>query len=336
LAQRVVSIVPGAAAGWNTLAVALYHTGDLEGATQAAFRSMGLSQASFVHDWLVVAMCQWKLGHHERARLLLQHAARWAPNDADRNEYLTEFREEAMALIPGCEPAPRITLTDSPTEPTAFTLILEIDPKLGWAYARRGIACALLKQWDQAGADLRRGTELEPDQEWWWYARATAWLGAGDLQTYCDTRAGMLKQFRNTEAPSAASNVCYISAVAPATPEEAETLLRLADLAIRPTPDNPRVRGAMNYRAGRYEAALADLNRSVLVYPRRAWDWLFLAMAHSRLGHADEARKDLQTALRWIERADQPGATGADAQWMHWYEKVEVTQVLKEAKDLIH
>ncbi len=335
LARRVVSIAPRDSAGWNTLAVALYRTGDLEGATQAALRSMGLSQAGFVHDWLVLAMCQWKLGHHERARLLLQQAARWVPNDPGRNEYLAELREEAMALVTGCEPAPKITLTDSPTEPTAFTLVLEIDPKLGWAYARRGISCALLKQWDQAGADLRRGTELEPDQEWWWYARATAWLGAGDLQAYRDTRAAMLKQFRGTQVSSVASNVCYISVVAPAAPDEVETLFPLAELAIGPTPSNPRVRGAMNYRAGRYEAALADLNRSVLVYPRRAWDWLFLAMTHAQLGHADEARKDLQTATRWIELANQLSTTGADARWMHWYEKIEVTQIFKEARDLI-
>jgi serine/threonine protein kinase/tetratricopeptide (TPR) repeat protein len=335
LARKAVDLAPSDGAAWNTLAVVLYRAGDWTGSVRATLESMRLTEAGDVRDWLVLAMCQWQLGQKDRARQLLHRAVRWVPVREDQREYLAEFRGEAVGLIGRPEAVPTALLAGPPTDPTTYTLVLEIEPKAGWAYAMRGLDCARLKQWDQAAADYIRATEDRPDNHWWWYGGAVARLGAGDTPGYLRARTEMLRRFRDTKAPSVAGTLCYISAVVPAEPEEAVAFLRLAEFAVGATPGNPRVRGAMNYRAGKYGAAVADLNQSALVFPRRAWDWLFLAMAHHELGHADEAKKDLQQALKWIEQANRTGATGWASRWMNWYEPIEVEHLLQETRTLI-
>jgi serine/threonine protein kinase/Flp pilus assembly protein TadD len=334
LAHKAVGLAPEDGKAWNTLGVVLYRAGDWPGSAKAALKSMELTNAVDVRAWLVLAMCQWQLGEKERARQLLQQAARWAPVSEDRLDHLAELREEAGALIGRPEASPTVPLAESPEEPVAYTLVLETEPGAGWAYALRGEACARLKQWDQAAADYMHATRAHPDYAWWWYCQAAARIGAGDAEGYRRTRSGMLGQFRKTGNPGEASNLCYISVVMPFQPEEADDLLRLAELAVSARPENPRVRGAINYRAGRYEATIADLTRSAIVYHRRAWDWLFLAMAHHKLGHADEARKALKEADEWVERANRPGTTWPGL-WLRWSETNEVARILLEAKDMI-
>src|SRR5262249_29179278 len=150
-------------------------------------------------DWLVLAMCQYRLGHQERARSLLAYALPRGTGRADDTEGLAEFREEALALIgPSGAPA-TAPVPGAPEGPAALTLVLEIDRKAGWAYAMRGVACARLKQWDQAAADHARALEARPDNHRWWHDQAAARLGAGDRLGYCRVRTEFLKRFRDTK-----------------------------------------------------------------------------------------------------------------------------------------
>jgi hypothetical protein len=58
-----------------------------------------------------------------------------------------------------------------------------------------------------------------------------------------------------------------------------------------------------HYRAEDWKAAVADLDKSVeLGRGGDAVDWLFLAMAHRRLGHAPEARKWYDRAVDWLDQ----------------------------------
>jgi tetratricopeptide (TPR) repeat protein len=297
---------------------------------------MTLTAGHDVRDWLCLAMCQWQLGQKDRARRILRQAMQWIPGGGeDRTEYLAEFRQEAVALIGKPDTTPTVLLTRAPSDPSAYTLVLEIEPKTAWAYAYRGVACGYLKQWDQATADFTRATEIRPDYYVWWYALAAARLGAGDTPGYCRARTEIMRRFGGTKAPGVAGYLCYHCAVVPVEPNEADALLRLAEIAVSVTPVNPRIRGAVNYRAGKYEAAVADLSQSAPV-SRRAPDWLFLAMAHHQLGHADEAKKDLQEAVRWIEQLNRTGGTAPAALWIAgWYAPVEVEYLLREARALI-
>jgi tetratricopeptide (TPR) repeat protein len=66
--------------------------------------------------------------------------------------------------------------------------------------------------------------------------------------------------------------------------------------------------GAVLYRAGRFPEAVARLHQAVEIHGRGGdfHDWVFLAMAHHRLGQAREAQE-------WLARARRdrpPTATG--------------------------
>jgi tetratricopeptide (TPR) repeat protein len=144
-----------------------------------------------------------------------------------------------------------------------------------------------------------------------------------------------LAQFRDTRDPWVANHLCTVCAALPAEPNEAEAMLRLAEIGAKGSPGNLRVRGAINYRAGKYEAAIADFERAAPIVPRRGWDWLFLAMAHHKLGHLEQAKNCLERAETWIGRADRMLARGSSNTWPSWWEPLEVRQILKEAQELI-
>ena len=110
----------------------------------------------------------------------------------------------------------------------------------------------------------------------------------------------------------------------------------MGKFAISPDPSNLRIRGAANYRAGKYASAIADLNESAKVFTRRAWDWLFLAMAHYQLGHVDEAKQCMKKAIEWIDLTNHSRVGGLASPWVSWAEPVEVEHLLREAKALVH
>jgi tetratricopeptide (TPR) repeat protein len=64
--------------------------------------------------------------------------------------------------------------------------------------------------------------------------------------------------------------------------------------------------GVARYRAGHWKAAVQALEQSQkLREGGDAFDWLFLAMAHQKLGDADQARKCYTQAVQWLENNPQ-------------------------------
>jgi tetratricopeptide (TPR) repeat protein len=331
LANLAVKLVPASANFWNTLGVVEYRGGDWKRAEKATLKSMELSRGATFFDWYTLALCQWRLNRRELARQLLIYAYRRTPPDANQDPSYLEIRNEAAALIGERESTgPR-----SPDDPSAYTLLLELEPEAAWIYQLRATACIQLKQWDQAAADLARVTDVRPKDHRAWYEQAAARLGAGDLEGYRKARRRMIALFREGSNDSVVGQVCYVSAAVPGEPEEAAILLRMAEHDGTGGPRSPRLRGAINFRAGNYEAAIACFNQAAPTFPRRAWDWLFLAMSHQKLGHIDEARRGLAEAVTWIERTDRGRGGGSTPTWFGWYESLEVAQILKEAKQLI-
>ena len=70
-------------------------------------------------------------------------------------------------------------------------------------------------------------------------------------------------------------------------------------------------RGVVLYRAGRYSDAVAILDKSLEAGKGRfdGFDLFFLAMAHHRLGHRDEARRCLDRAITWVSGASSLSAS---------------------------
>jgi tetratricopeptide (TPR) repeat protein len=110
------------------------------------------------------------------------------------------------------------------------------------------------------------------------------------------------------------------------------------------------VSGMVYYRAGRYDDAIAKLRESLATgenQPTRALSFPVLAMAHHRLGQANEARQALAEADAEIERwtRDVYEHRG-DGHWIHhlgagaprpvaWWDWVEFRVLHREAKLLI-
>jgi serine/threonine protein kinase/tetratricopeptide (TPR) repeat protein len=335
LAEKAVALASLEATYWNTLGVARYRVGDWPGSVKAALKSMELSRAADVSDWFVLAMAQWRLEQKTRARRLCAHASRRMRGAAKANDQLLRFQSEAVALIGPNEASQAEPVAESSEDPSMYTLLLETDPDASWAYRQRGNVCASLKEWDQAAADFTRATARKPDNPAIWYESAAARLGAGDESGYRRVRAEMLQRFARTKHPQTANTVLYIAVALPAATGEVETMLPLGDLTLAAAPGMPRLRGAVRYRAGQFDAAIRDLNESSKVFPFRAWDWLFLAMAQQQLGKTADAKQSLAKAEEWIERANKNRLAGSGLPWISWHEAVEVDYILREANELI-
>src|SRR5262249_15208589 len=106
----------------------------------------------------------------------------------------------------------------------------------------------------------------------------------------------------------------------------------------RPSHAALNTHGAALYRAGRFDAAVRRLEEAVAAPGNSgaAWDWLFLAMAHQRQGHGDEARRCLEKAVRWIDQAeaattrDRPPRTP-----LGWQQRLELQILRREAEELV-
>jgi hypothetical protein len=121
-------------------------------------------------------------------------------------------------------------------------------------------------------------------------------------------------------APRTVNEIAWTCALGTAALDDYGPLLRAAEEATAGPTDANRLNtlGALLYRAGRFADAVRQLERSVDAHGAggTAHDALFLAMAHGRLGHGEEARI-------WLRRGDIPvsvatfnaGANG-DTPWI--------------------
>jgi tetratricopeptide (TPR) repeat protein len=83
--------------------------------------------------------------------------------------------------------------------------------------------------------------------------------------------------------------------------------------------------GAALYRAGRYQAAIRRLDEAIQARREQATGWAFLAMAHHRLGHREQA-------LRWLEQLQQRQRSADSTQ--SW-DELEVSLLCHEAEAVI-
>ncbi|MHC4136873.1 MAG: protein kinase domain-containing protein, partial [Planctomycetota bacterium] len=129
--------------------------------------------------------------------------------------------------------------------------------------------------------------------------------GAGNFRTAA-------REYRSANAlalnhPNLLNSLAWLLATCPdpavGDPREA---IELAQRAIDHAPKVGAIwntLGVAQYRAGELKAAVKALERSMdLQSGGSAWDWLFLAMAHSRLGGKKEARTWYAKALAWIQK----------------------------------
>jgi tetratricopeptide (TPR) repeat protein len=175
---------------------------------------------------------------------------------------------------------------------------IRLRPEHGWFWVLRGWAYADMGQWEKASADWVKATECsEPDEEAW-YSLALLHLRDGDFEAYREACSEMLRRYGQR-----ATWTCTLS---PNSGVDPPRLVRLAEKILTELPRNHwhlTQLGAALYRAGRFEEAVKVLNEAteINVDPYRTnmlHTWFYLAMAHHRLGHADQAR-------HWLEKGDR-------------------------------
>jgi Tfp pilus assembly protein PilF len=93
----------------------------------------------------------------------------------------------------------------------------------------------------------------------------------------------------------------------PGTLKDLEWRVQIAAAALRNNPKDSwasTIFGAALYRAGRFDEAIQRLSEAAAIGPTvysPAYTWFFLAMAHHRLGHGEEARQWLDKAVKHME-----------------------------------
>jgi WD40 repeat protein/tRNA A-37 threonylcarbamoyl transferase component Bud32 len=176
-------------------------------------------------------------------------------------------------------------------------------------------ACARARLRDGVVLHLLPVLEAEPlDEELWdrWADNAFRCLAAGGADGYRRACTLLLERFEQTQDPRVASQVARNCKFGPNAVADLERPVRLAERAVASAPKRARYLnhlGALLYRAGRYEEAVRRLDeaRAARGGEGIVFDWVWLAMAHQRLGHGAEARRWFGKVVHELDQAPTRG-----------------------------
>jgi WD40 repeat protein/tetratricopeptide (TPR) repeat protein len=193
---------------------------------------------------------------------------------------------------------------------------------------KRGRALAEQGDWTRAEADFAAAARhpeagLAPLE-----AKALLRLRAGDADGYRRACQELLDRFGKAEDADTLGAVAWACARGPGAPD-AESVVRLAEKAVRKDEkdaDRRNTLAAALYRAGRAAEAVRELTKAVELGGGEGtvWDWLLLALAEQRLGHAEETRRWLDKAVRW-----------SDEQSLDWEQRLDLTRLRQEAENAV-
>jgi serine/threonine protein kinase len=247
---------------------------DFASACEEAVVVLRQAQQKYPDDFMINFQLAWSL----------EHGRHRPPSDEVKDEVI-RFYTVARALRPRNVPVHRW---------------------LGNALCNRG-------KLDEAIAVYRKALELNPGGVLQHYRLALAQLAAGDVAGYRGTCATTLDRFGRTDNPEVAHRAAWTCVLARDSVEGLDRPVKLAEAACRSDPGASTYSlclGAALHRAGRFREAIhcleeADAARQAAAKPTiysPAYVWFFLALAHHRSGHGEEARAWLGKA---IARAEQ-------------------------------
>jgi serine/threonine protein kinase/WD40 repeat protein len=196
-------------------------------------------------------------------------------------------------------------------------------------------------RWDAAAAAYARAVGKAADDPLIWHRHFLFRLRAGDLAGYRTGCVDLLSRFRREERPGFVATVAWACAIGPDALADWTPLVQAVAAAVQHRPDDVELRmvlGAVLVRAGRTREAIAALEESVRRngHGGNAFDWLFLALAHHRLGHGKEATAALATARDWIAHGDERALPDPYVlSPLPWYTKLELELLLREAEGRI-
>jgi hypothetical protein len=192
--------------------------------------------------------------------------------------------------------------------------------------------------WDRAVVDYARVlADHDPDEGNVWLDHARALLLQRDAEGYRRLCGRMLASVGPGRRPYLLTWTARVCALGPAAlPEPAETV-RFVEEVLAKAPGEAAMlfaAGLAHYRAGNWERALRRAQESIDAHPETAWvKWPVLAMAHYKMGHAQEARRWLDQAAEWRRQAIRRNEESAGFSWESDWPDFQI--VYAEAAELI-
>jgi WD40 repeat protein/tetratricopeptide (TPR) repeat protein len=223
-----------------------------------------------------------------------------------------------------------------------YSKVIELGTDTWMIRYHRGLSYAHLGQWDKGAADVAN----IPWMEWRaqgpppWQVEVLSLLAAGDAAGYHRACARLLKHLGQTQYPITPNDIIWICVLGPGDMAEIDRCIQWMKKSIARESDYESLitLGAALYRGGRFQAAFEQLNEAIQSHERggTAGDWFFLAMAQHRLGRPEEARKALDKAVQWIEKAEQGQIQDEHIQLpLPWEDRVGLELLRREAEELI-
>jgi tetratricopeptide (TPR) repeat protein len=206
----------------------------------------------------------------------------------------------------------------------------------------QGRAHAARREWAQAADCYARALKRSPtDDGHFWFEHAAVLLLSGDRQGYTKACARMVE--RCGKAPGLrAYHVARACTLAPDATAAAARAGRLAQQELKANAQRFSAltqQGALRYRAGRFKEAVPLFERSLRADPkagRAVLNWLWLALAHHRLGRAEEARRWLGKAQAWLDRYGAGMPSRAEEELgLHLHNWLEAHVLRREAEALL-
>jgi|GEM_PF-3582558 len=232
---------------------------------------------------------------------------------------------------------------------------IELEPEQWGPWRIRAWAKAELKDAEGAREDYEKAIDLEPNRAQIWYELALIHLAKDDRTGYRKICERMIELFALKSDPSTINSVAWTCVLDPEAVKDWTPLRRSVEQAVTGASQAEtrylylNTLGAILYRAGDAAEAVKRLNEAMKTYtiqegqpelvgtsPSRqmralveegtAWDWVFLAMAHHRLGNAAQARK-------WLDKATNPTHEDSNGPWTL---RLELKILRNEAKAFLN
>jgi tetratricopeptide (TPR) repeat protein len=197
------------------------------------------------------------------------------------------------------------------------------------AYIRRADQLVRRGRWAAAAGDLDRALELNPGNHLTWHNVSVLRLELGDTEGYRRACREMLTRFGGTKDPNVAERTAKTCCLTPGAVADYTLARQLADRSVTGTEkhgDYPWfliARGMAEYRAGKFADAINWLRKSLSpdseIPVRDGLAYLFLAMAHHRLGQSDDASQAMDRALMMEEKLPKPGGADLGYDWLRFH-----------------
>jgi serine/threonine protein kinase/Flp pilus assembly protein TadD len=195
--------------------------------------------------------------------------------------------------------------------PEIFDVLAAHRPDDAQLWVARGRALARQKQWSTALAAYDRVMASRPPDRAAMLEYASLYLLAGDTPGYRRLCARLVEKYGKDSDVDIAQNLSRVCTLAEGAVAESELPLAWAELWTTRRPPLPwtvHAVGAAYYRAGKFDEAVRHFRESQAgapTWPGQCMNDAFLALAHARLGQADEARRSLAKTDRWLADADR-------------------------------